>query len=179
MTLLLDLLAPPLVVTLIEGAAVGRYVVDGLPTCRRGHVQTEATVYVSPAGRRYCRTCRRSYMAGYRQDQRRPFRPERCIRGHEFTDDNTTWIGTRRQCRACRKERATRPARSKKEQQMVMNANFTQGPGLDEDRLQRLGTLEQQQALSQWERGTLAGMRRQANPVQQERIDRLLERQRH
>lgn len=32
-------------------------------------------------------------------------RKERCLRGHDFTDENSYWAGGRRQCRACKAER--------------------------------------------------------------------------
>jgi hypothetical protein len=41
------------------------------PTCKRGHARTEATTYVTPNGKRQCRTCNRMAHARYNSKRNR------------------------------------------------------------------------------------------------------------
>jgi hypothetical protein len=62
----LALLPQPLSTAVWDGVEAGWFVLAG-ERCRNGHEQTEHTVYVSPAGRAYCRPCRTEWTRRWRR----------------------------------------------------------------------------------------------------------------
>lgn len=87
--------------------------------CKYGHEFNAENTYVSPAGDRYCRICRRArivIVAGQKRIARhaRGLRHCRnkthCPSGHEYTPENTYINTTRpsRQCRECMRLRSVR-----------------------------------------------------------------------
>lgn len=104
----LNLLTGPLAASVRAAVEAGWLVVPEPPRrCRRGHERSEENVYTSPAGREYCKRCRTSYMRGYEQGERRPYRPTHCPHGHPYDEKNTQWErapnGRRRHCRTCKR----------------------------------------------------------------------------
>jgi len=73
--------------------------------CKRNHplIGPGANVYVDPAGKRTCRSCRlirRRTRGGYQGRGRSQDRTH-CPRSHPYNEDNTRWYQGRRYCRAC------------------------------------------------------------------------------
>jgi hypothetical protein len=76
--------------------------------CKHGHPWTEENLIVDGAGRRYCRICRAARLeraakkrrAAYVKIPRAP--RTHCLRGHEFTPENTIIRQGCRLCRICR-----------------------------------------------------------------------------
>lgn len=80
--------------------------------CDRGHTLTGDNLAIGH-GQRRCRECSRAWKRQWRAAQ--PKKPRRqvafCVRGHEFTADNTRVTAKGwRQCRTCERERCARRA---------------------------------------------------------------------
>ena len=77
--------------------------------CDHGHEFTEKNTYVWN-GERHCRKCRDRIRDQYLEKVKNlpveelvklEKRKEHCPKGHEYTDDNTTWHHGHRECRTC------------------------------------------------------------------------------
>lgn len=72
-------------------------------SCPSGHEWTTDNLYLTPAGHRRCRTCRRD---GMRTPGASPRSNTECRRGHPWSTENSYWKSDgRRRCRECQKLR--------------------------------------------------------------------------
>lgn len=76
--------------------------------CKRGHKFTPENTYIDSRGMQVCRSCKRLWAQEHTGLKGRPKNNKNqntdkthCIRGHEFTSENTYYKGKNRICRIC------------------------------------------------------------------------------
>lgn len=79
--------------------------------CKNGHEFTEENTRILANGSRVCRACKREWarentgLKGHPKNNKNQNTDKtHCVRGHEFTEENTYWKGERRICIICRNE---------------------------------------------------------------------------
>jgi hypothetical protein len=90
--------------------------------CKKGHFYDEQNTYITPAGSRQCRKCKK-LLKGDRLpiDRRKPC----CKFGHEYTPENTyiTKKGTR-ECRECKREASRRSKEGNREKTLAAGRDY-------------------------------------------------------
>lgn len=87
--------------------------------CIRGHIRTPENTYIDVRGVRVCRECKsfwanEHYVKVENPRSNQNDQKTHCVRGHEFTEENTRWKVESRTCKECSTEDQRKRQRERK-----------------------------------------------------------------